>query len=82
MGKKSRVDKVWEKGSPMRGKTPNLHRRDSLGNKMYKSSYGKDSEQGWQIDHKRPKSKGGSDSLRNLQPLNSHANRSKGNKYP
>jgi 5-methylcytosine-specific restriction endonuclease McrA len=37
---------------------------------------------GWQIDHKHPIDDGGSDSLANLQPLQSEENREKGDQYP
>ena len=72
-------DKVWDKGKPIAGKNPATHRKDSEGNEIAKSSYGKDSPKGWEIDHKTPKSKGGSDDIRNLQPLKTSANRAKGN---
>ena len=48
---------------------------------MYKPSYGKYSEMGWNIDHSKPQAKGGTDHLNNLQPMNSSANSSKGDKY-
>jgi len=44
---------------------------------MYKPSYGRPSEMGWEIDHIKPKSKGGSESTKNLQALNTSVNRSK-----
>ena len=34
---------------------------------------------GWNIDHITPQSKGGSDNIRNLQALQTHTNKSKGN---
>jgi len=37
---------------------------------------------GWEIDHIRPVSKGGSDRLDNLQPLYWENNRRKGDTYP
>lgn len=56
-----RIDQVWEKGEPIRGKNPDLYRMDKLGNVMYKPSYGKYSKMGWNIDHSKPQSKGGTD---------------------
>ena len=48
---------------------------------MYKPSYGKTSEMGWNVDHSKPQAKGGTDHLNNLQPMNSRANSSKSDKY-
>ncbi len=81
MSYNDKKDKVWEKGEVIRGKDPKLYRQDKLGNEMYYHSHGKHSEMGWEIDHSKPKSKGGTDHLNNLNPLNTKANRSKGNKY-
>ena len=74
------LDKIWEKGIVIRGKNPDKYRKDINGNVMYRQSYGKFSEMGWNVDHKKAKANGGSDSLRNLQPMNSRANSSKGKK--
>ena len=81
MSYKDEKDRVWDKARKVRGKNPNLYRRDSKGNEIYKPSYGKNSEKGWEIDHIKPRSKGGSDNIRNLQALQTQANRRKGNKY-
>lgn len=48
---------------------------------MYFHSYGKLSKLGWEIDHSKPVSEGGTNHLNNLQPMNWLANRSKSNKY-
>lgn len=76
------VDKVWDNGKKIRSKDPDLYRRDPAGNPIYKPSYGKDSEMGWEIDHKKPVDKGGDDNLKNLQPLQTKENKQKGKKYP
>ncbi len=76
------VRKVWDKGKRIPGKNPNLHRQDAAGNPIYKPAYGKDSGMGWQIDHKKPVDKGGTDNPRNLQPLQTDENREKGDRYP
>jgi 5-methylcytosine-specific restriction endonuclease McrA len=47
---------------------------------MYRPAYGKGGKYGWVVDHKVPKAKGGSDSLRNVQALNTQANIKKGAK--
>ena len=72
------IDKVWEKAQEISGLDPNLYRKDPYGNTMYKPSYGKSTHMGWEIDHIRPKSRGGSDHIRNLQALNTKINRLKG----
>ncbi|WP_394747092.1 HNH endonuclease domain-containing protein [Spongiimicrobium salis] len=82
MANQDEIQKVWERGKPMPGKDPKLYRQDSMGNKLYRYSYGRSSEMGWEIDHKKPKSKGGSESIRNKQPLQTQENRKKSNKYP
>jgi len=77
-----RVQEVWEHGKKIPGKDPDLFRRDEAGNVIYGPSYGKDSDMGWEVDHKKPIDKGGTDNLRNLQPLQSDENKEKSNKYP
>jgi hypothetical protein len=72
---------VWEKAATVRGYNPDTHRRDTMGNVIFKGCYGMATPMGWHIDHIKPSSKGGSDNPRNLQALQAHANMSKGNKY-
>jgi 5-methylcytosine-specific restriction endonuclease McrA len=76
------IDAVWNKGTHIRGQNPDVHRRDVFGNPLYKPSFGKQGEKSWQIDHKKPIAKGGTDDLRNLQPLQTAVNQEKGDKYP
>ena len=75
---KDQKDSVWDKAAAVRGKNPDTYRKDPYGNTMYKPSYGKASPMGWEVDHIKPKSRGGSDATRNLQALNTSVNRSKG----
>ncbi len=82
MPSKKQIYDVWEKAKPIKGKNPDVWRKDPLGKKIRKPSYGTEGEYGWEIDHKKPKEKGGSDDLRNLQPLNWKDNRKKQDKYP
>ncbi len=81
MSYKDRKDEVWNKAKKVRRKDPNLYRKDKLGNEIYYPSYGKNTEMGWEIDHSKPTAKGGTDHLNNLNPLQTAANRSKGDKY-
>ena len=68
---------IWQKGSIIRGEDPDIWRRDSAGNKIRFGSYGTKGKYGWEVDHRKPKAKGGSDSLPNLHPLHWRANRAK-----
>ena len=73
-----RLEQIWDKGHIVRGKDPNRYRKDDHGNMMYKQSYGLYSPMGWNVDHKVAQANGGSNNLRNLRPLNSRDNSSKG----
>lgn len=55
---------------------------DSEWNLIRRQDYGKTTRFGWVIDHIVPKSMGGSDDLRNLQPLQWYANQVKSNRMP
>ncbi len=72
-------EKVWNLAEKIKDKDPSLYRQDPYGNQIYKHSYGKTGSQSWQIDHITPQSRGGGDSIRNLQALQSSVNMSKGN---
>jgi hypothetical protein len=76
------VQAVWDLGRTVSGYDSSEVRQDVCGFFMIRSEYGKTSRYGWEIDHKRPVSKGGGDSLANLQPLHWRNNRSKGDSYP
>lgn len=78
MATNEQKEKAWNNAKTIRNKDKDVYRQDSYGNTMYKPSHGRSSEMGWDVDHIKPKSKGGSDATRNLQALNSSVNRSKG----
>ena len=80
MSYQKKKNDVWNKGKTIRGKNPDSYRKDKLGNEMYYPSYGKNSPMGWEIDHSKSQSKGGTDHLNNLQPMNTEANKQKSNK--
>jgi hypothetical protein len=82
MPSKKQIDQVWDKGAEIRGKNPDVFRKDSKGNIIRKPSFGTKGDYGWEIDHKKPVAKGGTDDPRNLQPLHWGANRKKSDKYP
>ncbi|PKN00325.1 MAG: HNH endonuclease [Elusimicrobia bacterium HGW-Elusimicrobia-2] len=82
MASKKTIEQVWEKAQPFKRQNPDVFRRDPKGNKIRWGSYGIQGEYGWEIDHKNPKAKGGSDKPQNLQPLHWEENREKSDKYP
>ena len=82
MATNKQIEEAWNNAHKMRGKNPDVYRKDDYGNIMYRSSYGKQSDMGWEVDHRHPVSKGGTDSSRNLRAVQWEENRSKSNKYP
>lgn len=73
------IEAVWKKGeeSGYSG-----FRKDKCGAHMQRTNYGKTERWGWEIDHIKPVSLGGTDDLSNLQPLQWENNRAKGDEYP
>jgi 5-methylcytosine-specific restriction endonuclease McrA len=78
-GQKNTSNMVFKLAKPVAGKPSTEYRKDPYNNIMKKSEYGKSSKMGWDVDHIKPSSRGGSNNIRNLQALNSSVNRSKGN---
>lgn len=71
-------ESIWRKGAIVAGYDQNVFRKDACGAWMRKDRYGDTSSKfGWEIDHKQPVSRGGSDDLWNLQPLQWENNRRK-----
>ena len=79
-GNVGNVEKVWNKAMPISGFDPSAYRVDAAHHLIARSQYGTDLPQRWEIDHKNPRSHGGSDYITNLQPLNTATNRSFGNR--
>lgn len=82
MANTKQIENAWNNAKPIKGKNPDVYRKDNYGNTMYKPSYGKQSKMGWEVDHKHPVAKGGTDSSRNLQAVQWQENRIKSDKYP
>jgi 5-methylcytosine-specific restriction endonuclease McrA len=82
MATQKEIDSVWDKATPIRGENPDVYRKDPYGNKIRKASYGTQGDFDWEIDHKNPLAKSGTDTLRNKQPLHWEENREKGDTYP
>ena len=72
---------IWNKGQVVPGYDPTMWRKDQCGAFIKWDKYGDRSDRynnGWEIDHIIPKSKGGTDDICNLQPLHWDNNVAKG----
>ena len=74
------IEITWERGHEIRGRDADVWRRDEEGNIIRFGSYGTQGEYGWEIDHRHPIAKGGTDNPRNLRPLQWEENREKSDK--
>jgi 5-methylcytosine-specific restriction endonuclease McrA len=74
---------VWLKGRIIPGYDSDVFRQDACGAIMQYSEHGNtQSILGWEIDHIKPRAKGGQTTIDNVQPLNWKNNRRKGDTYP
>ncbi|MCK4822896.1 HNH endonuclease [bacterium] len=64
------IQQVWEKGEVVENHDPDVKRKDAAQAWIRKENYGnRDSIYGWEIDHIRRVSDGGTDDISNLRPL-------------
>ena len=80
MANKEQVDGAWDRAKSVRGRNPDAWRRDEEGNLIRHGSYGNEGQYGWEVGHRNPVSKGGTDNPRNLRALQWEANREKADK--
>jgi hypothetical protein len=76
---------VWNKAKIIPNADSNKWRKDFADAWISWDKYGDASSElgyGWEIDHRHPQSKGGKDTLDNLQALQWSNNRTKGDDYP
>lgn len=74
-----KIDQAWKKAKKYKSLDPNQYRKCPIsGHKIRKTSYGKKSPYGWEIDHIHRKAKGGSDAPFNLRAVHWKANRERG----
>lgn len=74
---------AWDKCAKVSGLNPREYRMDNYMNVIKYSEYGnRRSGSGWEIDHIKPFSKGGTNDDSNLQALQWYENVLKGNQYP
>jgi len=73
------IEAVWRKAAAA---SYDGFRKDACGALMHRSKYGKTEQWGWEIDHIKPVSRGGTDDIANLQPLFWENNRHKGDNWP
>jgi len=78
-----KLQKIWEKGIEVKNYDKDLYRKDVCGAWMKRDEYGRiESNYGWEVDHKKPESLGGSYELENLRPMQWANNRNKEDDYP
>lgn len=73
---------VWRNAEVVDGTDSRIWRKDFAGAWMRYDHYGMKDSYGWRIDHRRPLAHGGTNDIRNLQPLQWENNLEKSDDYP
>lgn len=74
------LDIIFSKGKVSTVLSSPEYRIDDFGNIIARSAYGNTNiSVGWEVDHIKPVSEGGTNKLSNLRPLNIPANRGRNN---
>lgn len=84
------INKIWNKGRSIPGKSPDEYRLDAAGALMKRSHRGKDDDYDWEIDHVLPRNmmkdlgipEDEWDNSANLRPFNAKNNAKKSDNYP
>ena len=80
------IEKAWAKAEPyLESKHKNAQeelRKDYAGALIRRNEYGKQTDFGWEVDHLKPLSKGGTYDEGNLYPSHWKNNRRKSDNYP
>jgi hypothetical protein len=69
---------AWTICRTVPGRLPQDWRYDDFGNMIYRADHGKQTEYGWEIDHRHPSALGGIDHHSNLRALHWRKNRELG----
>ena len=77
------IEQVWQRAKIVANNNPDVFRQDYAGAWIRRDQYGqRDTIYGWEIDHCKPISKDGDDSIGNLYPLHWRNNQKKGDDFP
>lgn len=77
------IEMVWNMGTIVAGVDSSMFRKDYAGAMMMREAYGnRNHSMGWEIDHLVPKSKGGTDDIDNLMPIQWENNLAKSDSFP
>lgn len=76
------INAIWRRAKEVNGYNPEIWRQDFAGAWIRRDLYGLRHEFGWEIDHIKPVSKGGTNDIKNLIALHWENNNRKSDDYP